>query len=1071
MAHTGIPTVETEDLSPAASVQIEQRRSARRVLPCRVVATSGTNSRIESATAIGADGAFLVCSPPIEKGAKISFTFALPLQPPANVEVGAVVVRQNADGVGVRFVEISSRNRALLVQYVSHMLADDAVKRLQREFGDVLGGHLLPTGLVDDAREALLRASRNRADACVILARRRFHRFSGKLGPARGNRLEIELRGMEAPEPYAPAYVAFSQSEVQYVFETVFVEPDGQGLAVQIPDRIYSTERRARPRRVSASAHAEIAVAHVPEGWLTVRVLDYDSGGFAIALPALTLVMPGMILPCCRLCDGGRKLGEGEAVVRNVLPIGRGEIRVGLEFARATRPAFEERVRRDLRRPFKETFRAFTRAARARLATLMRPGARRSGRDELEIVRYKTPEKEEIVGIIDRTEGAAKEVDLGVVIAPALGKRKETFGLLARTIVENFEAMGKSAVVLRYDDVRSVGESTNDPGCSEEGKELYHYTLSQVGRDADASLRFLRKLARPRKLALVTVSIGAIPARRFLAQRRFPSIDAWVSLFGCPDAEDIGLQIMGGEDLFAEYRRGDRGTKLIVGFQLEFHRYIKDAIDHGFETLETAMDDLSRIETPITWVVGEHDYWVRRERVRQLLSAPGGGTREIFEVPTGHLVKSGEEALETFKLVAESIAKHALGAPLTARDPDLVRFEVQSKREWDRVRRARPADTVAYWSQHLFGKEGETAGYDIVRTSAMYLQFLEHQHDIAEIGAGMHVCDLGCGTGNFSELAARRAIARGTEIELTCIDLVPEAVERTAAKVEAVLEAAGPAARHLITCRKRPMNVEVSRLKPVHDFVTGEVYGIEALAGAIDGFPEDLPARLRSVYSADLHAILRGRPADAATLREIVPGCSEADIDAILDLSRGARFVRGATVAADLIDPSRGADPANIRYVRLGLAGASRSMRTELPDAAFDRVVASLVVSYIHHPEETIAEVYRSLRPGGIFVVSSLKPNFDFSETHMEMVRRIESLPAESLPAGETRESLLEALRGFSSYVGVLVQLEEQGAFRFLDAATLSRMLREAGFRDIQVFDSLGDPGQAVIARGVKPEG
>jgi ubiquinone/menaquinone biosynthesis C-methylase UbiE len=1064
-----LPRERPADAPAAGASGGEQRRSARRSLLCEVSRVEGLDAKVAAASAIGPDGALLLCTGALPvPGTRFRFTFALPLQPPAKLDVGAVVVRRapGGGGFGVRFTDISSRNRAVLTQYAHHMLADDSMKRLQREFGDVIRGHLIATALRDEARDALDQSARECVEAKVIFAGRRFKLCDARLEPIESERLPLRAPGLDAPPVFSPVYIAFLRREVQYVFETVVLAPNGTPLAVQIPDRIYSTERRARSRQQPRNARLEIDLPYAPRGALAAaRVLDYDAGGFALSLPATALVLPGTRLPRCRLFDGERLVAEDEAIVRNVLPAGPGEIRVGAEFGRRAPSSgrFDARTKRDLRRPLGDTLRAVAATVRSRIAKMWSRHGPADG-SGVEVVRFRNADGEEIVGLLDRTEGATRPVDIGVVIQSPGGKRKETFTLLARTLVENFQAMGKSAVVLRYDNIRSLGESANDPGCTEEGKQVLHSTLGQFGRDMDTALRWVSKVARPKKLALVSISISAIAARGFLAKGRFPHLDAWVALYGCPDAADITRQLTSGEDVFAAYRAGEQPIRVLLGHPMEIFRYVQDAIDERLETLEDAVDDMARITTPVTWVVGEHDCWVRAERIRRLLNAPGGGVREIFEVPTGHLVRTGEEALETFKLVAESIAKHALGERLTARDPDLFAGELRSKREWARVLRPGPDDPVAYWSRHLFGEGTESAGYDILKTSTFYNELIEQEYELAEIGPRMRVADLGCGTGNFAELAARRALERGAALDLTFLDIVPEAVRRTAEKVEAARAAAPPEARGPLAARGVVASLEVSRLKPVHDFLSGALYGVEALAGRIEGLPDDLPPRLRACYSPDLHAILRGRPATADVVRSLIPGIEDAHVEVILDFAKVARFLRGESIPGDA--PRRAPETtAELSLARLRFPGATRRLTTDLPDSGFDRVVLSLVMSYIYQTDDAIAEVYRSLRPGGIVVLSSLKPNFDASEGHAQMVARIQAMRDDELPPGETREAMLGRLRGFINYVAALVELEEQGTFRFFDGDALRALLERAGFVDVRTF-----PGaQAVVARGTKP--
>ena len=50
-----------------------------------------------------------------------------------------------------------------------------------------------------------------------------------------------------------------------------------------------------------------------------------------------------------------------------------------------------------------------------------------------------------------------------------------------------------------------------------------------------------------------------------------------------------------------------------------------------------------------------------------------------------------------------------------------------------------------------------------------------------------------------------------------------------------------------------------------------------------------------------------------------------------------------------------------------------------------------------------------------------------------------------------------------------LVDLEERGIFRFFDGTELSRMVRRAGFRDIEARPALGKPPQAFVVRATRP--
>ncbi|HSH65774.1 MAG TPA: hypothetical protein VLB84_08255, partial [Bacteroidia bacterium] len=79
---------------------------------------------------------------------------------------------------------------------------------------------------------------------------------------------------------------------------------------------------------------------------------------------------------------------------------------------------------------------------------------------------YRTPKGEEIVALVNATrplgEGGRLRGPL-VIIPPAFGKTKETYCALALALTETFRRHGRDVLVVRYDDIRSVGESHKDP--------------------------------------------------------------------------------------------------------------------------------------------------------------------------------------------------------------------------------------------------------------------------------------------------------------------------------------------------------------------------------------------------------------------------------------------------------------------------------------------------------------------------------------------------------------------------------------------------------------------------------
>jgi ubiquinone/menaquinone biosynthesis C-methylase UbiE len=144
---------------------------------------------------------------------------------------------------------------------------------------------------------------------------------------------------------------------------------------------------------------------------------------------------------------------------------------------------------------------------------------------------------------------------------------------------------------------------------------------------------------------------------------------------------------------------------------------------------------------------------------------------------------------------------------------------------------------------------------------------------------------------------------------------------------------------------------------------------------------------------------------------------------------------------------------------------ATRDCRLDLPSNAFDRIGASLVLPYLYDPKSIINEFYRMLAPGGKIVLSSLKPNFDASKSYIAEAAQISQRT--DLTALE-KERLLVSLREFSSFLATLIELEDNGRFKFFTAHELKELMNEAGYIKIHVKESLGNPPTAIIISAEK---
>jgi len=145
------------------------------------------------------------------------------------------------------------------------------------------------------------------------------------------------------------------------------------------------------------------------------------------------------------------------------------------------------------------------------------------------------------------------------------------------------------------------------------------------------------------------------------------------------------------------------------------------------------------------------------------------------------------------------------------------------------------------------------------------------------------------------------------------------------------------------------------------------------------------------------------------------------------------------------------------------------AQRIPLADAAFDGVIASLLLSYLECPDLVLAEMRRILRPGGRLVLSTLCRDADISRLYVDSLAELRSGRAGGdLP--ELRDGDLGGLaRSFLNDAARILELEDVGAFCFSDPDELVAAVTRAGFVDVAVERALGDPPQAAVLSARRP--
>jgi len=1049
----------------------EVRRSTRRRTLATVTVVKGPEFEEDAAvTNLSVEGAFVRTTQRFPIGTRFVFRIDLPTSRERPIQVGAEVVREDEDGLGLLFVDIQSRDRSRLREYARFAEMDDTVVRVQRRMDTLLSGNLLPISDHEAIEERLKLAADRRLKALVVDPVRNTEPIWATVGLDSNG---LRLHEMERPlsDRVRAVYIVVFDGPLHFMFEGLLAERGPNPLLLE-PERMYHNERRAGLRKPLTNAWMEFEATHLEDGILRLPVIDLSERGCAIRASKSSLIIPGMRLPPFQIEYQNTRLTHPGATVRRLASAGSEDWLVGLNFAggAAERDAFAEIHSRPVKNSIWVNLTRFSSLAKQKIRSLVRVKGE-TRRDQVNVARYKNDRGDGVTALLDASFDLREDqpsVDVAVIVAPAFLRRKEVFSLLARTLIDNFKAQKINGVVLRFDATHTVGESEVDPELEKKGCPYLRWTFSHLESDIKASLQHVERRFRPKKRVVVTFSVAAMAARRFIADNGRPSVDHWIAPFGCPDAQDMFQNYLAGIDLFQKYSNGQSAEPfLIYGRLADPNHVFPDAMRRGMAFLDQARQDMARITCPVTWIVGTYDYMVTRERVRQMLNAPDGGPRKVYEMASGHVLKTGAEAIESFKLISESIFRHIFGLDVESVEPDMGLYLVQDKAEWARVSQVRLTDAAAFWSRHLFGTGDEREGYDVLLHNPDYVAFLREQAALLDPRPSERVADIGCGTGNFSLALLDRSSLKEAPFSLDCFDLVPEAVNVTRRKLEKKLAETRLNGSPKPAITYNVLDLETARLQAVREFLEGELYSVGALAGRLEGLPHGTVRKLEEAYSQELHAILRGKPATVEAVRAMAPELDETEAELVLDLSCLARYVRDQAAPSDFkCTQGLPDDAGTLRLKHLTVSPGRRDGRLPLPSERFDKIGSSLVVSYVYDPRSVLKEFHRLLVPGGRVVLSSLKPNFDASKSYLEEAKTI----AERRDlAPEERQRLLDSLREFASFVGCVMELEDEGRFKFFSKDELAGLMRECGFVDIQTTESFGRPATAVIAQARKP--
>jgi ubiquinone/menaquinone biosynthesis C-methylase UbiE len=386
-----------------------------------------------------------------------------------------------------------------------------------------------------------------------------------------------------------------------------------------------------------------------------------------------------------------------------------------------------------------------------------------------------------------------------------------------------------------------------------------------------------------------------------------------------------------------------------------------------------------------------------------------------------------------------------------------------------------------YWKDYLLGKGANNYGYDFYRNIKDFREFLDCESRLIDFKDGEILGDMGCGTGLFIEnmlktiIAGKKRVPRG---RLILVDLVQEALQKTKSKIDRLVGDHRSILPRGI--EYKPMNLDPNRLIPVHAFMNNTHLDVEALRNAVEGLKNTTIDALKKLNPALLYPFLRGGILSHDNGADFRQTCHPEQYAALLDINRAARFLRRDLKPDDIIPAGRnrfrGAiKPDDYKTLRTGdlvfeklrFGDCGLELSLDFKDNSFDKIVASLFISYLFNPQDILHDFFRMLKPGGRIVVSSMKPDSDISVIFTDYITKVHRFELDDTDI-KNRDQNIKGARSMLNEAASLFEMEEEGYFKFYSGQELAAMLEKAGFITIKTTRSMGKPPQAVIVTAVK---
>ena len=884
--------------------------------------------------------------------------------------------------------------------------------------------------------------------------------IEAKLVEIRQSTLLFRLKSKDMPYLEAAKCLALMLIDYQsYFFESSRGKLEGNLLTINFPTEVFYSEKRVSDR-VSVKDSSKQMKIHTPIpqlGTFSFPIVDYSPRGVAFRFDTQALPpLPGTVLSKVEVPLPKHRITS--AIVRHIGSIegSPNSYKIGIQCDQenVTNLNHKSVSLHSLYPKKKNWIKSLLEKAYQTSSYLIQSQSEKLKPkidEKVFKVRFQNDLGQEVVGILDSTLDLTKKQKTPVVIIlPAWVKRKETFSPLAMTIVDNFRRSYRDITTIRFDLTNHIGESYKEEGSRESGRECIKHAASHVLKDIRATLKFVKKNPYFIATDIIMISFSYLSpfARRVICEDSGRNIKYWVSAMGASDLQTGVRTVGGGIDYISNYKRGVRhGNVSFFGTTIDMDHYCEDLLKLNMDSLDDAKEDMKHIQIPICAIYGKYDAWIDYQKVREVVQAYSSDNREMIELPCGHLPTSSDQAFFNFRLITEKIFNFLHHVPLETKNPPINLILKKEKIERKLLTLHHIENREKYWDSYLLGSKEDSLGYDILIHSLDYTGFLDDQLRSLSISDQDVFLDIGAGTGLFERnlLLKAKSASQTLPKEIFILDLSERALQR------AKQNHAFCATTNIVY---QSLDLALSPLLPIKRFINGELHNLKQLIGRVPGLEEEIVAEWEAVYSDDFHRYLRADPGDVSAVEDIFKLFKDPYSQII-----AKQFHEAAKVIRQTSDVN------NSPFEIMQAFGPPLPEKLDIPSNTCDKLLCSLVLSYLSQPEEIMREFYRVLKPGGKLVISSPKLDSDFSIIYKNMVMSIEndkSLPSEEL------SRLREAARDFMNAAALLWHYQSEGLFRFFGKEELYNMTKAPGFYNISSYESYGTPTQVLVLVATK---